>query len=191
MEPIEKPSGLKLRIVYSMMRKQLGKIPTPIKILTARMPSSMKVSTVMYKVEKRIRLGQEMKFLIEYFTSLLNGCAFCMDIGKTLVVRAHHKLDKFDAIMQYRTSNLFSERERTVLAYVEELVKNRRVSDSTFENLRIHFDEKEIVEITYLIAVQTFTNLSNIALGIGSDGLCEIALRPGMTGKAKEKGVKA
>lgn len=191
MKPVEKPAGLKLRIVYSMMRKQLGKTPTPIKVLSARMPSSIKVTTVMYKVEKKISLEEETKFLVEYFTSLLNGCTFCMDIGKTYVVKADYKLDKFDALMQYRTSDLFSEREKAALGYVEEITRERRVSDETFENLKQHFSEKEIIELTYLVAVQTFTNLSNIALGIESDGLCEIALHTAAAGKGKGKGTKA
>lgn len=176
MEPIEKPAGLKLRILYSVMRKTLGKTPTPFKVLTARMPSSMKVTTIMYKVEKKIGVDDETKFLIEYFTSLLNGCSFCMDIGKAFAVKASFKLDKFENILEYRTSNLFSEREKSVLAYVEEISRERNVTDSTFNNLKQHFNEKEIVEITYLVAVQTFTNISNLALGIESDGLCEIAL---------------
>lgn len=191
MEPIEKPAGLKLRILYSMLRKQLGKTPTPFKVLSARMPSSIKVTTVLYKTEKKIEIDQETKFLIQYFTSLLNGCTFCMDIGKAFVVRSNYKMDKFERITQYRTNNLFSDREKSVLAYVEEMSKDRLVSDSTFENLRHHFSEKEIVEITYLVAVQTFTNLSNIALGIESDGLCEIALKPHKAGKEKGEGAKA
>lgn len=190
-EPIEKPTGLKLRVLYSMMRKQLGKTPTPFKVLSARMPSSIKVTTVMYKVRKKIDIDEEIKFLIEYFTSLLNGCTFCMDIGKAFIVKANYKLDKFEKISQYRTNDLFSDRERSVLTYVEEISKDRHVSDSTFENLRRHFNDKTIVEITYLVAVQTFTNLSNIALGIESDGLCEIALNPHKTGKVKGKGAKS
>lgn len=191
MEPIEKPTGLKLRIVYAAMRRQLGKTPTPIKVLSARMPSSMKVVTTMYKVEKKISLDEELRFLIEYFTSSLNGCHFCMDIGKTFIVKANYVLDKFDAIMEFPTSSLFSSSEKCALAYVGELVKERHVSDKTFENLKLHFNEKEIIEITYLVAVQTFTNLSNIALGIESDGLCEIALRSRHHGKADDNGVKA
>jgi len=191
MTPIEKPTGFKLRILYSVMRKQLGKTPTPFKVLSARMPSSIKVTTVMYKVEKKIGMNEETKFLIQYFTSLLNGCTFCMDIGKAFAVKSHYGLDKFNEIVQYGTSNLFSEQEKSVLSYIEEIIRNRHVSDETFNNLKRYFNEKEIIEITYLMAVQTFTNLSNIALGIESDGLCEIALQSLKTVKAKEKGIEA
>lgn len=191
MKPIEKPKGLKLRIAYSVLRKQLGKTPTPIKVLAARMPDSIKVTTTMYKVEKKVSLDEEFRFLVEYFTSSLNGCSFCMDIGKAFVVKSNYKLGKFDEISHYRDSYLFSDREKAALAYVEELTKERRVSDLTFGNLKNLFSEKEIIEITYLVGVETFTNLSNIALGIGSDGLCEIALHSRNTKKRKEKTVNA
>lgn len=188
MEPIEKPTGLKLRILYSMTRRQFGKTPTPFKVLSARMPSSVKVTTMMYRVERKVDIDEETKFLIEYFTSMLNGCSFCMDIGKAFIFKANYGLDKIEEISQYRTSGLFTEREKSALSYVEEITRNRRVSDSTFENLKHYFNAKEIVEITYLVAVQTFTNLSNIALGIESDGLCEIAMnahKPVKTGKQR------
>ncbi|HLH86218.1 MAG TPA: carboxymuconolactone decarboxylase family protein [Thermoplasmataceae archaeon] len=191
MEPIEKPKGIRLRILYSVTQRQLGKTPTPFKVLSARMPSSIKVTSIMYKVEKKIGLKEEMKFLIEYFTSVLNGCTFCMDIGRAYVVKAHYSLGKLDAIADYRTSSLFSEQERSALSYVEEIIKERHVSGSTFRNLKRFFSERQIVEITYLVAVQTFTNLSNIAMGIESDGLCEIALHSTKKGKRKNEILKA
>ena len=37
--PIEKPLGLIQRIAYSMSKKQFGKVPTPVKVVYARMPA--------------------------------------------------------------------------------------------------------------------------------------------------------
>lgn len=176
MKPIEKPTGLKLRILYIVMKKQLGITPTPFKVMSSRMPRSIKVTSILYKVARKISLGEETNFLIQYYTSLLNGCTFCMDMGKAFAVKAHYKLDKFNEIMEYEKSSLFSEQEKSALTYVKEIIKERYVSDGTFDNLKKYFNEKEIIEITYLVAMETFTNLSNIALGIESDGLCEIAL---------------
>lgn len=191
LKPIEKPASLKLRLVYSLMRRQLGKTPTPIKVLSARMPSSVKVTTTMYKVEKKLSLDEELKFLVEYFTSFLNGCTFCMDIGKAYLVRSKHKLDKFNSITEYATNDMFSGQERAALAYVEEITKNRHVQDETFNRLLDFYSEQQIIEITYLVAVQTFTNLSNIALGIESDGLCEIALHTNGAMKKDKNGIDA
>ena len=50
-------------------------------------------------------------------------------------------------------------------------------SDETFEGLRKHFGEREIVDLTWLNAVGNYYNLMAVPLGIESDGLEEIALR--------------
>lgn len=50
------------------------------------------------------------------------------------------------------------------------------MSEATFETLRKNFSEREIVEITWVHAFQYFFHLLNRPLGIGSDGLCSIAL---------------
>jgi alkylhydroperoxidase family enzyme len=49
------------------------------------------------------------------------------------------------------------------------------VADTTFEALRKHFSEREIVELTFLNALENFYNLLNLPLGIEDDGLCAIA----------------
>ena len=41
LEPIEKPDGLKMRFVYWMMRRKFGKVMTPLKVVTARIPGSL------------------------------------------------------------------------------------------------------------------------------------------------------
>src|SRR5262249_23625932 len=109
----------------------------------------------------------------------MNGCAFCLDIGRAQAARQsdlREKLDeKLDAVASFRTSPLFSERERAALTYVEEATRNRQVTDDTFATLRRHFDEREIVAITWLNAVENYFNLLNVPLGIEADGLCAIA----------------
>jgi len=48
---------------------------------------------------------------------------------------------------------------------------------STFAALRAHFDDEQIVAITWLNAVENYFNLLNAPLEIESDGLCAIAER--------------
>ncbi len=38
--PIEKPNGFIKKMVYAMSRKQFGKVPTPVKVFAARMPTA-------------------------------------------------------------------------------------------------------------------------------------------------------
>jgi alkylhydroperoxidase family enzyme len=72
------------------------------------------------------------------------------DIGRAIAIREQWGMEKFDALVDYRTSPLFSERERAALAFAEQATLHKRVSDATFEKLRKHFSEREIVEITWL-----------------------------------------
>jgi alkylhydroperoxidase family enzyme len=176
LEPIEKPTGLWMRFAYWLTRRQLGKVITPMKVVYPRMPGILKLGYEMQKFEmKGIQLEPGLKFMVVTLAAQINGCGFCIDIARAMAIRQHLGMEKFNALSEYRTSPLFSERERAALAYVEEATRHKRVSDATFEELRKHFNEREIVEITWLNAVENYYNLINIPLEIESDGLCAIA----------------
>jgi dihydrofolate reductase len=83
-----------------------------------------------------------------------------------------------DAVNEYQTSPLFSDRERAALAFATELTEHKHVSPGTFESLASHYSEREICEITWLVSTNHLFNINNLGLGIGSDGLCEINRRP-------------
>ncbi|MBV8115250.1 MAG: hypothetical protein JO300_10940 [Silvibacterium sp.] len=36
--PVERPSGTIMKLVYAMTRRQFGKVLTPLKVFTARLP---------------------------------------------------------------------------------------------------------------------------------------------------------
>jgi alkylhydroperoxidase family enzyme len=178
LEPIEKPKGLMMRVAFWMTRRQLGKVLTAMKVLYPRMPRMLKLSYEIQKFEmKGIRLEPELHFMVATLASQINGCGCCVDIARSMAIRQHLEMEKFNALSEYRTSPLFSDRERAAMAYVEEATRRKRVSDATFEALRKLFSEREIVEITWLNALHNYYNLINLPLEIESDGLCAIAER--------------
>jgi len=175
LEPIEKPKGLMMRIAFWMTRRQFGKVMTPMKVLYPRMPGMMKLSYEIVKFEtKGNRLEAELHYLVVTLASQINGCGFCLDLARAVAIRHRLGMEKFNALSEYRTSPLFTERERAALAYVEEATRHKRVSDATFGPLRKHFSEREIVEITWLNALENYYNLINLPLEIESDGFCAI-----------------
>ena len=59
--------------------------------------------------------------------------------------------DKIEAIPSWNVSELFTPVERAVLAYTDDLVlQGGRVADATFDALRKHLSEEEILELTYV-----------------------------------------
>jgi alkylhydroperoxidase family enzyme len=179
--PVEKPKGLLLKIMYFFTRKQFGKVATPIAVFGARMPTGFlsfygKVS----RLDKKLVLPQSTALLVRERVASLNGCLYCMDIGRWFAMRASaDNVARFDAIDDYSFSPLFTDAERAALDYATELTNDRHVSQATFDRLARYYGEREICEIVWLVASEHLYNVSNHGLNIGSDGLCELAPRQG------------
>jgi alkylhydroperoxidase family enzyme len=124
--------------------------------------------------DRGISLEPELKLLVFTFVDLQNGCSFCRDYRQAQAVQRQMGMERFAALADRRASDVFTNREQAALAYAEEAVRGE-VTDNTFEDLRRHFTDTEIVELTWLVAVETYYNLMKRALDIGSDGLRELA----------------
>lgn len=175
LQPLEKPPGLAWRLIYAMSRQQFGKVLTPLKVVSARMPLGFGMfASKIGKLDKKLELPRETQFLVREQVARINVCEFCMDIGRAFTIQESLNQAKFDALGEYRTSPLFDERERAMLDYVTELTRERSVKPETFARLRRHYSERAICEIVWLVASEHFYNLTNIGLNIHSDMLCDI-----------------
>jgi len=174
--PIERPKGLMKKLAYYFTRKQFGKVLTPLKVHSARLPVGFGLFYAKIgRLDKKLMLSPELVLLIREYVAQINVCRFCMDIGRTFVIRASITEAKFDALDQYRTSSLFSDAERAALDYVTELTKNREVNPDMFARLARHYSDREICEIVWLVASEHLYNITNIGLNIHSDMLCDIS----------------
>ena len=176
LSPIEKPKGLIKKLVYAMARRQFGKVPTPVKVLYSRVPVAfgMFVGKI-GALDKKLTLAPETAMLIRERVAQLNICLFCIDIGRSFVIKAKMNEAKFDALDEYATSPLFSEAERAALDYVTELTKDKKVIEVTFARLANFYSERAICDIVWLAASEHFYNITNIGLNIHSDMLCDIS----------------
>jgi alkylhydroperoxidase family enzyme len=55
------------------------------------------------------------------------------------------------ALTNWQPSKLFSAQQRALLAYTDAMTRDIEVADSVFAELRKHFSERQIVELTMLI----------------------------------------
>jgi 4-carboxymuconolactone decarboxylase len=60
-------------------------------------------------------------------------------------------LGECEALKEWQDSNLFSPRDRAVLAYADAMTRDIEVPDAVFEPLREYFDDRQLVELTVLI----------------------------------------
>src|SRR4029450_8329457 len=108
--PIEKPEGLIMKLAYYFTRRQFGKVLTPLKVHSARLPPAFGLFyTKIGKLDQKLVLPQEDVPLTREQVARTNVCLFCIDIGPSVAIKASMNEAKFDALEQYRTSTLFSD----------------------------------------------------------------------------------
>src|SRR6516225_5947904 len=119
--PIERPQGLIMKLAYHFTRRQFGRVLTPLKVHSARLPVAFGLFyTKIGELDKKLVLPPETVLLIREQVARINVCLFCMDIGRSFAIKATMNEAKFDALEQYPTSALFTDAERAALNYVTE-----------------------------------------------------------------------
>ncbi len=101
--------------------------------------------------------------LVYLRTSLLNGCAFCID-GHAKEARARGETEqRLYAVAAWERAPFYTERERAALAWTDAvtLINETNVPDEVFNQAREYFTEKELVDLTLaIISVNGWTRLA-------------------------------
>jgi AhpD family alkylhydroperoxidase len=101
--------------------------------------------------------------LIKTRASQINGCAYCIDMH-TKDARARGESEqRLYALAAWAEAPFYSERERAALAWTEALTRIAAapVPEALFEELRRHFSEKEVVDLTLaVIAINGWNRLA-------------------------------
>ncbi len=87
-------------------------------------------------------------------------------------------MEKLGEVTTWQDSKLFSEAERLALEYAERITyTDQRVDEELVEQLKKHYTEAQIVELTAAIAMENFRSKFNPPLGIEAQGFCVIPKR--------------
>jgi AhpD family alkylhydroperoxidase len=95
-----------------------------------------------------------LRALVELRTSQINGCAYCVDLHSREARAAGESQQRLDCLPVWRETEFYNDRERAALAWAESvtLVSQTGVPDAAFDEVQRHFTEKEIVDLTLIIA---------------------------------------
>lgn len=87
-------------------------------------------------------------------------------------------LEKLAEVTTWHDSTLFSDAERLALEYAERITyTDRKVDDALVDELKKHYSNAQIVELTAAIAMENFRSKFNPALGIEAQGFCMVPKR--------------
>ena len=112
-------------------------------------------------------VSRELKYLVGNLASAAAGCRYCQAHTASNASRGPNGVaaKKLDQLWSYETSDLFSAAERAALRYARcaAAVPNA-VTDDVFADLKRHFSDDDIGEITAVIAFYGYLNRWNDTL---------------------------
>lgn len=110
-------------------------------------------------------VGTGLLELMNLRVSQLNGCAFCLDMHARALLEGGEDLQRLVMLPAWRESDIFSPRERAALDWAERVnARDEEAMDASFAELSRHFEEREIAELTFAVAVINSWNFMNVSL---------------------------
>ncbi len=101
--------------------------------------------------------------LVKTRVSQLNGCAHCLDMHTKDARAAGETEQRLYVLPAWREAPFYSERERAALAWAEAVtqISASAVADELYAEVRRHFDEKALVDLTLaIIAINGWNRLA-------------------------------
>jgi AhpD family alkylhydroperoxidase len=98
--------------------------------------------------------------LMKLRASQMNGCAFCIDMHSKDARALGETEQRLYALDAWRETPFYSDRERAALLWTEALtlVSETHVPDEIYEQVRKHFSEKEIVDLSLIVGAINLWN---------------------------------
>ena len=106
----------------------------------------------------------KLRALVELRVSQINGCAFCLDMHTTEARHLGESQQRLDCVAAWREAPFFTERERAALAWAEALtrVAETRAPDEIYNEVKKHFSERELVDLTAAIGMINLWNRMSV-----------------------------
>lgn len=128
---------------------------------TVRLPAdtlsadTMKAMDTLDRASRRNHLDPQLQELVRARASQINGCSYCVDLHSTDALTAGVPARKLNALTVWRHTPFFSPQERAALELTEAMTRlaDDTVGDELWARVREHFDEQDLSDLVWLVAV--------------------------------------
>jgi AhpD family alkylhydroperoxidase len=124
-------------------------------------PEGFKALGGVYVSIQKSGLPKDLVNLVYLRISLINGCAYCIDMHSRDLLKSGVAVEKLVLVPVWRDAgSLFSTRERVALAWAETVtrVAETGVPDADYEAAAAEFSDKELADLTYAIGLMNVFN---------------------------------
>src|SRR5271165_1326636 len=122
--------------------------------LTKVSPDGYKAMLGVHAYVQKCGLSLGLLELVKMRVSQINGCAFCIAMHVPLARKHGVSEDQLHLLAAWREAPIYSPKERAALAWAEALTRltGGDVSDDVYVEMRQHFSEKEVADLSFAIA---------------------------------------
>ena len=128
---------------------------------TKASPEGYKAFGAVYATLLKGSLPKQLIDLAYLRVSLINGCAFCIDMHSRDLLKSGLNVEKLVLIpVWHDAGNVFTARERAALAWAETVtrVSETGVPDAAYEAAAAEFNDAELADLTYAIGLMNAFN---------------------------------
>jgi uncharacterized peroxidase-related enzyme len=147
--------------------RERGAVPNMFRTL-AHDPELLRTWFAMFRATLREgAVPTRVKEMVAVRVSKLNSCTYCLGSHTGLARRFGVTDPQLAALLDEGPPGDFAPAERAALSYAEELTRHPQgVREATFEELRKHWSERQVVELTAVIGLFNSFNRFNNALQV-------------------------
>jgi len=129
-------------------------------------PLAMKVVLEVENYIQQCGLEKSLIELVKMRASQINGCAYCLDMHSKDARRNGETEQRLYVLDAWQESTLYSARERAALAWTEVVTRiaETHAPDAVYDEVRRHFADKELVDLTTLVGLINLWNRLAISL---------------------------
>jgi len=128
-------------------------------------PDAVQAMLALEKYLASCSLDHKFIHLLKLRASQINGCAFCIDMHSIDARAEGEPEQRLYALNAWHETHFFTDRERAGLAWIEAVtrVADTHVPDEVYEEVRKHFNEREVVDLTFVASTINAWNRLAIA----------------------------
>jgi len=128
-------------------------------------PGAYQAMGALEKYLEACGLEEQLLHLIKMRASQINGCAYCLDMHSKDLRAGGETEQRIYGLDAWEEAPYYTDRERAALAWTEAVtrVADGHVPDHVYEEVRPHFSEKELADLTLAVAAINAWNRLAIA----------------------------
>lgn len=129
-------------------------------------PEAYRTLAAMHPYLDSASIEKPLRYLVELRTSQINGCSYCIDLHSQQARAVGVPQQLLDCLLAWRETSLYSDRERAALTWAETVtnISQGHAPDAIYEEVRAQFTERELSDLTFIIATMNAWNRMAISL---------------------------